>query len=161
MSTLTIRWRRRCSSRTFRSVGTVFLTELRQCEASQGAYVRPAPFSLSSTLSSVVESSTRRRWPEHNAPAAHFSTSIAQSSGRTGRGLALNQQTRVSPGDSPRKFEHRSTPVQSGFELPSVPCRTQCFLEIVRWQRSSRAVYRCDKYTWSAPRCEHGAFMRD
>lgn len=46
VSTLTIRWRRRCSSRTFRSVGTVFLTELRQCEASQGAYVRPAPFSL-------------------------------------------------------------------------------------------------------------------
>lgn len=38
----------------------------------------------------VVESSTRRRWPEHNAPAAGFSTSIAQSSGRTGRGLALN-----------------------------------------------------------------------
>lgn len=38
-----IRWRRRCSSASLSLGGARFLTELRQCEGSRGAYARPGP----------------------------------------------------------------------------------------------------------------------
>lgn len=87
---LAVRWRRRCSSPTFRSFGGEPFFDGSYANARAGK----APMSVQAPhpgiILLVVESSTRRRWPEHNAPAAGFSTSIAQSSGRTGRGLALN-----------------------------------------------------------------------
>ena len=117
----------------------------------------------SSTLSSAVESSTRRRWSEHNAPAAGFSTSIAQSSGRTGpRSCPLpNYQTLcVFPPESntipfhllDNSRQRISIHRHSGTELFGFRSRRHAqvlsqdrFLAATR--RGSRAVYRCDKYT--------------
>lgn len=127
------------------SVGNLFSTRVTPMR-EQGRRLCPSKPPHLGIILLVVESSTRRRWPEHNAPAAGFSTSIAQSSGRTGRGLALNLN----------ETENALFPRRIFFSIyenssihPSIhpSLVASCFLKIVRWQRSRAArCIRCDKY---------------
>jgi len=104
--------------------------ELRQCRDWAPCRRGPkTPMGLSTpssscVRSSVVESSsTRRRWSERNAPAGGFSTSIAQSSGRTGRrDLAAPTPARKSRKVSSarrdeNRFEHQRPPLHSRFDF--------------------------------------------
>ena len=155
---LAIRWRRRWLLASLSLLaGTDFSTELRQCQ--RPAKRRQCPCRPpSSTLSSAVESSTRRRWSEHNAPAAGFSTSIAQSSGRTGpRSCPLSTTKRSVLFPPPESNSIRFSSLENSKQRISI--HRQSGIEHSDFEPTTRAsafsrsfsrcnsVYRCDKYT--------------